>query len=113
MTTVTNKKIKDAIARTEKNNLPKELFAERVWFDHQNKLMEIKLRNGYWLVFTLNEFPVLKNAAPQQRMDYELIAGGAGIHWAELDEDLSVSGLIKTYINNSKLFIQRNEALVA
>jgi len=36
----------------------------------------------------------LLNASPDQRNNYKLIGGGTGIHWPELDEDLSVAGLL-------------------
>jgi len=34
------------------------------------------------------------NATPEQRMKYEMSGGGIGLHWDELDEDISVYGLI-------------------
>jgi len=33
-------------------------------------------------------------ATPDQRNDVRLIGGGVGIHWPQLDEDLSVQGLL-------------------
>jgi hypothetical protein len=40
-------------------------------------------------------FPRLLGASVAQRSDWRLIGGGEGIHWDELDEDLSVRGLLK------------------
>ena len=45
-------------------------------------------------------FPVevnlkLKNATEKQRNNIEIICGGTGLHWPELDEDLSVTGIIE------------------
>lgn len=45
-------------------------------------------------------FPVelnkkLKNATEKQRSNIELICGGTGLHWPDLDEDLSVTGIIE------------------
>jgi hypothetical protein len=45
-------------------------------------------------------FPVeantkLKNATDQQRKNIEIICGGTGLHWPDLDEDLSVTGIIE------------------
>jgi len=45
-------------------------------------------------------FPVkvntkLKNATDQQRNNIEIICGGTGLHWPDLDEDLSVTGIIE------------------
>lgn len=38
--------------------------------------------------------PLLAAASPEQRMRYEISPSGYGIHWPELDEDLSVDGLL-------------------
>ena len=45
-------------------------------------------------------FPVeankkLKNATEKQRNNIEIICGGTGLHWPDLDEDLSVTGIIE------------------
>ena len=45
-------------------------------------------------------FPVeantkLKNATDQQRKNIEVICNGTGLHWPDLDEDLSVTGIIE------------------
>lgn len=37
---------------------------------------------------------VLAAAAPEKRMRYEISPSGYGIHWLELDEDLSIDGLL-------------------
>jgi len=42
----------------------------------------------------LTWFPVLLEASPEQRAHYEISGGGIGLHWPELDEDLSVAGLL-------------------
>jgi hypothetical protein len=38
--------------------------------------------------------PVLAAASAKQRMNYEISPSGYGIHWPELDEDLSVDALL-------------------
>ncbi len=40
-------------------------------------------------------FPRLVKATPEQRSNWRFTGGGIGIHWEELDEDLSVAGLLK------------------
>jgi hypothetical protein len=35
------------------------------------------------------------NATDKQRNNIEIICGGIGLHWPDLDEDLSVTGIIK------------------
>ena len=45
-------------------------------------------------------FPVilntkLKNATQKQRNNIEIISAGTGLHWPDLDEDLSVTGIME------------------
>ena len=35
----------------------------------------------------------LSDAAPAQRNNYEIIGDGQGVHWPDIDEDLSVEGM--------------------
>lgn len=42
----------------------------------------------------------MKNAAENELKQYELIAGGKGIHWPLLDEDLSLKGFLQAEIRN-------------
>lgn len=42
----------------------------------------------------LEWFPRLRDGTPEQRNNWELIGRGVGIHWPDLDEDLSVRGLL-------------------
>jgi hypothetical protein len=39
-------------------------------------------------------FPALRKATVQQRKQYEIGGGGISLHWPELDEDLSIAGLM-------------------
>ena len=43
---------------------------------------------------TLERLEARLNLTPEQRRDLRLIGGGIGIHWPQLDEDLSVRGLL-------------------
>ena len=36
----------------------------------------------------------LSEATPEQRARFEIIAGGSGIRWPEIDEDISVEGML-------------------
>ncbi len=46
------------------------------------------------LSIPLEYFPRLLNAKPSERENYVLSGNGTGIHWEELDEDISVPGLL-------------------
>lgn len=59
--------------------------ADQIWF---------KLEDGRTLGAPLAWFPRLDRAGDHQRKAWELIPGGDAVHWPELDEDLSVSGLL-------------------
>ena len=54
----------------------------------------VTLADGRQLGVPLAYFPRLLHATPEQRAQYELSGGGRGIHWDQLDEDISVSGLL-------------------
>jgi len=57
-------------------------------------MMWVVLADGRQLGVPLAYFPRLLNASVEQRQRYELSGGGTGIHWDELDEDISVQGLL-------------------
>ena len=54
--------------------------------------MWVELDDGRVLGVPLVWFPRLLNATPAQRENYEL--SRRGLHWDELDEDISVAGLL-------------------
>jgi hypothetical protein len=56
--------------------------------------LRISLADGRELSVPLDFFPRLKKAGPSARNKWELIGGGLGIHWPDVDEDISVEGLL-------------------
>jgi hypothetical protein len=44
----------------------------------------------------LEWFPRLRAATAEQRARWQFIGGGIGVHWPDLDEDLSVAALLAT-----------------
>lgn len=54
----------------------------------------VHLEDGRSLSVPLEWFPRLRDATPEQRSRWELIGPGFGIRWPEIDEDLSVAGLL-------------------
>ena len=63
-----------------------------VWFDAE--MMHLSLHDGRCLSVPIAWFPRLRTATPAQRERWELIGQGIGIHWPDIDEDLSVAGLL-------------------
>ncbi len=54
----------------------------------------VTLIDGRSISVPLAWFETLSGATRQQLEDYELLGNGEGIHWPQLDEDLSVKGLL-------------------
>ena len=57
----------------------------------------VHLVDGRKLEIPLSWFPKLFHATPSKRNRCRLIGNGIGIHWPDLDEDLSVSGLMASH----------------
>ena len=53
------------------------------------------LLDGRRISVPLEWFPKLSRATPEQRRNWRWIGGGIGIHWEDLDEDISIEGLLK------------------
>ncbi len=56
--------------------------------------MTVVLADGREISAPLEWFPRLRDAAPEQRLRWRLIGRGEGLHWADLDEDVSVNALL-------------------
>lgn len=61
---------------------------DKVWF--KDDMIHLKTKDGREQSMPLRWFPRLKNAKETQRNNYEMRVWG--LHWPELDEDLSYSG---------------------
>ena len=56
--------------------------------------LNVRLDDGRTVSVPLSWFPRLLQASADQRQNFKLIGGGEGIRWPEIDEDLSVAGLL-------------------
>jgi hypothetical protein len=56
--------------------------------------LAVDLSNGRTVSVPLMWYPRLLHGSPRERNNWRLIAGGEGIHWPDLDEDVSVEGII-------------------
>ena len=54
----------------------------------------VDLADARTITVPLAWFPRLAHGTPAQRANWRLIGGGAGIHWPDLDEDISVESLL-------------------
>jgi len=70
-----------------------EAMATDIWFD--SEMMHVRLIDGREIGIPLEWFPKLREATNDQRMKWRMIGKGVGIHWEELDEDISIAALLK------------------
>lgn len=72
--------------------LEAEPLARDVRFSEES--FTVELEDGRHLSVPLSWFPRLLNGTPEQRADWHLIGRGQGLHWEQLNEDISVTGLL-------------------
>lgn len=66
---------------------------EAVYFT-RNALV-VDLMDGRTISVPLSWYPRLLKASQRERAQWEICGGGYGIHWPEIDEDLSTEGLLR------------------
>ncbi len=86
MTTLTTKR------KPAQSYMPTSALARSVEFT--DAAMQVRLMDGRELSVPLLWFPRLAAATPEQRAKVEIGGGGIGLHWPEIDEDLSVANLM-------------------
>ncbi len=74
------------------NSLVSEPVAKQIRFDDDT--MWVELADGRQLGVPLAYFPHLLNATQEQRTQYTISGGGTGLHWDDIDEDISVPALL-------------------
>lgn len=67
-------------------------LAKKLSFDADN--MWVEMTDGRQLGIPLVYFPRLLHATPEELEHYIISGGGTGLHWDELDEDISVKSLL-------------------
>jgi hypothetical protein len=72
---------------------PTSVLAVDVTFN--DDAMRVRLSDGREVSVPLEWFPRLRDATPQQRENWRLIARGIGMHWEDIDEDIAVSTLLR------------------
>ncbi len=77
-------------------NISAKITEERVLdvrFDDHSLIVD--LMDGRTISVPLAWYPRLANATPKQRAHWEKCGGAYGIHWPDVDEDLSTEGLLR------------------
>lgn len=60
-----------------------------------NESLHVSLADGREIRVPLEWYPRLVDATPKDRNNWQLIGGGLGIHWEDLDEDVTVESLLR------------------
>jgi hypothetical protein len=68
-----------------------ELRVRNVWFDAEKVYFDFQ--DGRTMGAPLTWFPRLQQATVDERKNWRLIGQGYGVHWTDLDEDLSAEGM--------------------
>ena len=74
-------------------------LAQKLTFDADT--MWVYLVDGRQLGVPLAYFPRLANATASKRKKYIISGGGVGLHWEDLDQDISVPLLLQGYVDRS------------
>lgn len=91
-TSARNSKTKVNKKKLLRSYVPTSALAKKVEFD--DEMMQVTFTDGRVLSAPLVWFPALREATPAQRERYEIGGGGISLHWPDLDEDLSIAGLM-------------------
>lgn len=73
--------------------------AVRAEYDPERGVVMVQLRSGCWFGFPPAVEPDLADATPDELAAVEIHPGGEGLHWEELDADISVPGIIFNKLN--------------
>ena len=57
--------------------------------------LRVVLADGREIAAPLVWFPRLQKATPEERKNWRLIGGGIGVHWEDIDEDVSIESLLR------------------
>jgi len=57
--------------------------------------LSVDMVDGRTITVPLAWYPRLLHATPEQRQNWQISGGGFGIHWPDIDEDLSTEGLLR------------------
>lgn len=75
------------------NTLTTNTLAKNLSFTEDS--LHVMLSDGREISVPLEWFPKLRDADKQIKNNWRLIGGGVGIHWEDIDEDISTEGLLR------------------
>lgn len=77
-----------------------QFIAKKAW--HENGMICISLEDEREIRFPVYKNARLKNASVSALNNIEIICNGTGLHWPDLDEDLSVQGIMEGRFGNAE-----------
>ena len=75
-------------------SLPGSRIPQAVEVRVSAELLEVRLSDGRTISAPVNWYPRLADGSLAERNNWQLLGDGHGIHWPELDEDISVENLL-------------------
>lgn len=75
------------------NTLVTELYVKASGVSITEDMLTVELVDGRSLSVPVIWYPRLWHGTAQERQNWEWIGDGTGIHWPDLDEDISIDGL--------------------
>ncbi len=76
------------------NILPKNILVLITEISFEGDILQVFLSDGREMRVPLEWFPRPRDASAEARCHWRLIGKGIGVHWPEVDEDLSLEGLL-------------------
>ena len=76
------------------NTLQVEMHPSAEHVDFTDSELVVHLADGRSISVPIAWFPSLSSASKAELEDWQLLGNGEGIHWPQIDEDLSVKGLL-------------------
>lgn len=73
--------------------MAKEPRAKAIWFEED--FIYLRLTDGREVKTPIVFYPTLASATKEQRENFRLFGIGTGLHWPDLDEDLSAEGIVQ------------------
>ena len=75
-------------------SVPEPHLAEVMAVEVSEEALSVELSDGRTLAVPIGWYPRLAYATDEERRNWTVVDGGHGIHWPELDEDVSLAGLL-------------------
>jgi len=76
------------------STLAVELHPQAINIEYTDSLLIVELADGRSISAPLVWFPRLSKASQEQLNNWQILGDGEGVHWPDVDEDLSVEGLL-------------------